>query len=488
MQLFSFGHPCEHQLRRACIGGSSCPLHGYPDLWCCSYIKGKINFKRDKPCEGAKCRWGFTHPSSSDLEDVTKVLNEARVIASKIDEADDDDLLSFQIDSPYIADTVQCSIYMIRHSPSTCGRRLGQLLAYAAVKAGDPKMFMQLLKTMKKPVDSYILGGYMFLTRGNPPQPNTIAPTGKGSKKNPPPSAVKREDIVEELRNDTVDLMNAALSQGGQLVDRDDQHVLQATFIQALRQYKKSNKKRQAMLEAALSKFGNRVVAKEEEAAAESRERETRPENGVDDAVKVADAPASEANAVDPTGPALRAASSTATHKDASVSRNIPGRSAPPTPAEAPIAAAATTAGAAAAAAAGNAGPPHTWDRSRVGGPQPTSQLKAEVGCAYVRTGISKIAALAVPRSPRYDPVAFNAPIRPSPLLFGGLFSLNGEVAAPLGAASVRSMRREAITPWGTGLVAHHTGGLAAADNGWGFQGSFENVSPAALSNDEGMK
>eukprot|EP00796_Vickermania_ingenoplastis_P002191 gene2191-1358_t len=310
MQLFSFGHPCEYQLRRACIGGASCPLNGYPDAWCCSFIKGKIGFKRDKPCEGPRCRWGFTHPSQSQFEAVANVLNEARVIAAQIDEADDDkEILSFNIDSPHISDTVQCAIYMLRlpsESPPK-GRRVGQLLAYAAVKAGDPRLFMQLLKTMKKPVDSYILGAYAYLTNGNPPQPSTTAAKagsggapaagggaaggpgtnstsakggksaggGGGSGKNGAATtatgaAVRREDVVEELRNDTVDLMNAALSQGGHLVDRDDQHLLQATFIHALRQYKKSNKKRHDMLEAAVAKFGNRQMPKETTATVEA--------------------------------------------------------------------------------------------------------------------------------------------------------------------------------------------------------------------------
>uniref|UniRef100_A0A0A9WSD4 Transcription activator MSS11 n=1 Tax=Lygus hesperus TaxID=30085 RepID=A0A0A9WSD4_LYGHE len=55
---------------------------------------------------------------------------------------------------------------MMRHPPSTCAKRVGQLLAYAAAKTREPKVFMQLLKTMKKPVDGYILGAYYYLTNG----------------------------------------------------------------------------------------------------------------------------------------------------------------------------------------------------------------------------------------------------------------------------------------------------------------------------------
>eukprot|EP00758_Cryptobia_borreli_P008102 Tbor_TRINITY_DN5356_c5_g7::TRINITY_DN5356_c5_g7_i1::g.4304::m.4304 len=87
MQLFEFGHPCEHQLRRTCIGGISCPLNGYPDMWCCSYIKGKINFKRDRPCEGQRCRWNFTHPIQSHFETVTNIINDGRELAGRVDDA-----------------------------------------------------------------------------------------------------------------------------------------------------------------------------------------------------------------------------------------------------------------------------------------------------------------------------------------------------------------------------------------------------------------
>ncbi|CAD2222133.1 hypothetical protein AGDE_14423 [Angomonas deanei] len=147
---------------------------------------------------------------------------------------------------------------MMRHPPISCARSVGQLMAYAAVKAGDPKVFMLMLKTMKKPVDNYLLGAYMFLTQGNPPTPNQATTTTKGKKD----KTAKKEDVVEELKNDLVDIMNAALSHGGHLVDREDQHTLQATLIQALRSYPKSNKKRADMLEAALALFGDRQMPK----------------------------------------------------------------------------------------------------------------------------------------------------------------------------------------------------------------------------------
>ncbi|EKF99298.1 hypothetical protein TCSYLVIO_009780 [Trypanosoma cruzi] len=266
LQLFSFGHPCEHQLRRTCIGGASCPLNGYPDNWCCSFIKGKINFKRDKPCEGPRCRWGFTHPSQSQFDAVTHVLNESRPIAVKIDDAEDKEQLTFQIENPHIVDTVQCALHMMRHPPIGRATRVGQLLAYAALRAADPKVFMQLLKTLKKPVDGYLLGAHEYLTSGNLPTAATTTNTtntgAQGKTAGKKGSSEKKEDVAEELRNDMVDLMNAALSSGGQLVNREDQHTLQAVFIHALRSYPKSNKKRQEMLELAVSKFGSRPVAK----------------------------------------------------------------------------------------------------------------------------------------------------------------------------------------------------------------------------------
>ncbi|KAH8614111.1 hypothetical protein ERJ75_000748700 [Trypanosoma vivax] len=280
MQLFSFGHPCEHQLRRTCIGGLSCPLNGYPDSWCCSFIKGKINFKRDKPCEGVRCRWGFTHPTQLQFDAVTQVLNESRIIASKIDDGDEKEILVFSIDSHHVADTVQCAMQMMHNQPSSCAPRVGQLLAYAALRAGEPKVFMQLLKTMKKPVDGYLLGAYDYLIRGIVPQPissgsnngngsngnsNNNSTQGKNAGKkgnnassNSNNANEKKEDVSEELKNDMVDLMNAALSSGGQLVNREDQHTLQAVFIQSLKGYPKSNKKRQEMLELAIAKFGSR--------------------------------------------------------------------------------------------------------------------------------------------------------------------------------------------------------------------------------------
>lgn len=267
MQLFSFGHPCEHQLRRTCIGGTSCPLNGYPDNWCCSFIKGKINFKRDKPCEGPRCRWGFSHPSQSQFDAVTQVLNESRTIAVKIDDAEDKEILSFTIENSHIVDTVQCTLHMLRHTPSNCAMRVGQLLAYAALRAGCAKVFVQLLKTLKKPLDGYLLGAHDYLTSGSLP---TVLAVSTGSNTNATNntqgksagkkggSSDKKEDVSEELKNDVVDLMNAALSSGGQLVNREDQHTLQAVFIQALRSYPKSNKKRQEMLELAVAKFGSR--------------------------------------------------------------------------------------------------------------------------------------------------------------------------------------------------------------------------------------
>ncbi|KAG5486173.1 hypothetical protein LSCM1_07292 [Leishmania martiniquensis] len=268
MQLFSFGHPCEHQLHRACIGGLNCPLNGYPDTWCCSFIKGKINFKRDRPCEGPRCFWDYVHPSQSQFDEVTQVLEQSRPIAAKLDESSDTDLLSFHISNPHIIDTVQCALHMMRQPPSVCARRVGQLLAYAAVLAGDQDVFVQLLKTMKKPVDGYILGAYAFLTQSKGGIAGGAGRGGSGAKRSNKRKDGK-EDIAATLANIMVELMNAALSLGGQLVDREDQHVLQAMLIKALSAYPKSDRRHQDMLERAVAKFGHRRLEDEEEAAAE---------------------------------------------------------------------------------------------------------------------------------------------------------------------------------------------------------------------------
>lgn len=186
----------------------------------------------------------------------------------------------------------------MKHPPSTCAKRVGQLLAYAAVKMREPKVFMQLLKTMKKPVDGYILGAYFYLTNGNNhinsplltsaanttsttaaggaaasssnthasnaasgSANNTNTSTTKSNKKQQHGNAAnkdRKDDVTEDLKNDMVDLMNAALSQGGHLVDREDQHHLQTVFLQALKHYPKSNRKRTEMYEAAMAKFGTK--------------------------------------------------------------------------------------------------------------------------------------------------------------------------------------------------------------------------------------
>lgn len=253
MQLFSFGHPCEHQLRRTCIGGSSCPLHGYPDSWCCSYVKGKINFKRDKPCEGPRCRWGFTHPTPAQFDAVTQVIAEGKAIGANLDESGPNDLLTFQIDSTHVVDTVQCALHVMKNPHSSSGKKIGQLLAYASVKSQEVKVFTQLLKTMKKPIDAYLLGAMEYL--------NNLLKGGLAVKKG------KKDDaLIEDLKSDIVDVMSAALSQGGQLVIREDQRELQQVYITALKSFLK-NRKKQEMLELAQAKFKFSALATQPAAA-----------------------------------------------------------------------------------------------------------------------------------------------------------------------------------------------------------------------------
>jgi hypothetical protein len=94
---------------------------------------------------------------------------------------------------------------------------------------------------MKKPIDSYLLGAYEYLVNQQPGK----QPMKRG----------KKDDILEELRSDVVDVMCGALSHGGQLIIRDDQRLLQAVYVGALKSFTK-NKKKSEMLDAAIAKFG----------------------------------------------------------------------------------------------------------------------------------------------------------------------------------------------------------------------------------------
>ena len=244
MQLFTFGHPCEHQLRRVCIGGTSCPLNGYPDHWCCSFIKGRINFKRDKPCEGNRCRWGFAHPPVSSFEAVTLVLQEGRACAAKIEEGYGTGSLHgapFAITSPHAADVAHCALNMLRVPPMRVAPRVGGLLAYAAVRAGDAKVFTQLLKTVKKPVDDYLIGAHEY-----------IVATSRDGK-----SKLSKADlaVLDDLRHDVLSIMGPALSHQGELIHRPEQLPLQSYYLSALKGATRNKKKFADALEAATAKF-----------------------------------------------------------------------------------------------------------------------------------------------------------------------------------------------------------------------------------------
>jgi len=244
MQLFTFGHPCEHQLRRVCIGGTSCPLNGYPDHWCCSFIKGRINFKRDKPCEGNRCRWGFAHPPASSFDAVTLVLQEGRACAAKIEEGYGTGSLHggpYTITSPHAADVAHCALNMLRVPPMRVAPRVGGLLAYAAVRAGDAKVFTQLLKTVKKPVDDYLIGAHEYIV--------ATARDGKGK--------LSKADlgVLEDLRHDVLGIMGPALSHQGELICRPEQLPLQTYYVTALKGATRNKKKFAEALEAATAKY-----------------------------------------------------------------------------------------------------------------------------------------------------------------------------------------------------------------------------------------
>lgn len=261
--LFAFGHPCEFQLKRACIGGTHCPLNGFPDNWCCSFVKGRINFKRDKPCEGARCRWGFEHPTTANFDAVNTVLTDARTLAQKLDDAagTPDDIIQFKFSSAHYADTVHCTLQFLHTTPSVIGHKLGQLMACAALRSHDAAIFTRLLKTVKKPVDPYVLGAYEYVVH-HIEQLKVKAAAGK---------RIKGEDVAEELRSDVVDVMNSALSQGGVLVDRVDQQDLQSVFVSALRTFPAKNRRKREMLEAALAKFSPKPAGEDARSVMEER-------------------------------------------------------------------------------------------------------------------------------------------------------------------------------------------------------------------------
>jgi hypothetical protein len=244
MQLFTFGHPCEHQLRRVCIGGTSCPLNGYPDHWCCSFVKGRINFKRDKPCEGNRCRWGFAHPPTSSFDAVTLVLQEGRACAAKMEEGYGSGAIHggpYTITSPHAADVAHCALNMLRVPPMRVAPRVGGLLAFAAVRAGDAKVFTQLLKTVKKPVDDYLIGAHEYI----------VATTKEGKGKLSKADAA----VLDDLRNDVLGIMAPALSHQGELIVRTEQLPLQTYYLAALKSATRNKKKNAEALEVATATF-----------------------------------------------------------------------------------------------------------------------------------------------------------------------------------------------------------------------------------------
>lgn len=241
MQLFTFGHPCEHQLRRVCIGGTSCPLNGYPDHWCCSFVKGRINFKRDKPCEGARCRWGFAHPPASSFDSVTQVLQEGRACAAKMEEGYGSGSLHggpYVITSTHAADVAHCALNFLRIPPARVAPRVGGLLAFAAIKAGDAKVFTQLLKTVKKPVDDYVIGAFDYIHAQRSAKPSKT-----------------EAGVIEDLRHDILTIMGSALSHGGELIHRPEQLPLQTHYLAALKTATRNKKKYADALENASGMF-----------------------------------------------------------------------------------------------------------------------------------------------------------------------------------------------------------------------------------------
>ncbi|CCD12200.1 unnamed protein product [Trypanosoma congolense IL3000] len=541
MNLFNFGHPCEHQLRRTCIGGTSCPLNGYPDSWCCSYIKGKINFKRDKPCEGLRCRWGFLHPPIAQFEIVTQVLNESRPIAQKIEEGKEE-ILTFSIENNHIVDTVQCALRMLHNPPSTFTAPIGQLLAYAALRARDTKVFMQLLKTVKKPVDGYLLGAYDYLMRGALPPP--IGSTGSGSNSSNGASgnagqgkaagkksgggnnsssnansnpADKKEDISDELKNDMVDLMNAALSSGGQLVNREDQHTLQAVFIQALRSFPKSNKKRQEMLELAVAKFGTKpgpkstvVQTPANTTVATATVAPTAVSNNAAPA-KVTAAAVVQGGAAPALKPVVRAAESAPedgiiVQQQQQHSRTQSGmNTSSGSGSNGNYASVSNSNGsgttAAAVVAAGNSSTRRTHPASGTVSPSAPAAARAKESVAVMPPSrqqhlapIAGISQLVQPSKQavqgRYDPIRTDLPL-PNITVFGGLFGLTPQSAtwAPLGSALSRKAplaTQSSVVVGAAGVPANAVGEvdektfrfLSPTTSGVNFFGGIDTLAP----------
>lgn len=423
MQLFTFGHPCEHQLRRVCIGGTSCPLNGYPDHWCCSFVKGRINFKRDKPCEGPRCRWGFAHPPSSSFDAVTLVLQEARACALKMEEGYGTGTLQggpYVITSPNVADVAHCALNFLRVPPARVATRIGGLLAFAAIKAGDAKIFTQLLKTVKKPVDDYLIGAFEFL--------QSASKSGKGS--------ATKDAVIDDLRHDVITIMGSALSQQGALVARPEQLPLQSYYIAALKTATRNKKKFVEALEQAAALYPDAIenlVIPDSFAKAGRRGEsgDVTPSGGASEGGKTPDLKPHTPAAVTPVkaaqdaAPSAVAADSTATAPKSTTT--TPGKAGAPAlqPLPPPLAAS-----------------PKLPPASSVPEPMASKKQSAAAAAGVIGPQVAQASLLATCQAmgpcELFDPSVFPASsvdvkLPPSTrLLFGGLFSLDREVIAAM--------------------------------------------------------
>ena len=227
MHKFEFGHPCEHQLHRTCIGGQGCPLNGYPKEWCCSFIKGKINFKRDKPCEGNRCRWNYTHPSAADFEVVTGLIAEARAIASRID-ATEAAVESYPVPAAHAVDVLHAAVQYSRHlGRSPHPFHFGRLVAHIALRLSSADVVAQLGRLMlKHPNGEEMACGLVDHVLANPVP-------------------------FRDTRHETVRIVVSLLGNGTCMVDRAHQGAVQTAYVRCVAAHLRGKKRLEALDQAA---------------------------------------------------------------------------------------------------------------------------------------------------------------------------------------------------------------------------------------------
>eukprot|EP00759_Apiculatamorpha_spiralis_P025652 PhF_6_TR29062/c2_g1_i1/m.42350 len=247
MQRFDFGHPCEHQLHVTCIGGITCPLNGYPKEWCCSFIKGKINFKRDKPCEGHRCRWNFTHPTQAEFDQVTSMLNDARTMAQRLD-AYDQHVENYQLPASSAAtlDVLYSAGQLSKNfTRSPVPFVFGRLAALSAVKVSS----VDIVATLGRWMIKHGNGGEMACGLIDQILHMCALNAGRDGGQGGGQGA-----ILRDARHEAVRIVISLLSNGtgAGLVDRPHQGALQTAYIRGIAAHLRGRKRQEALENAAV--------------------------------------------------------------------------------------------------------------------------------------------------------------------------------------------------------------------------------------------